>query len=101
MPFFDETGTRYRERLEAAKTAVRLVSATPELVSASRDMTRSARLLAAERATRSVDTMPVDKFDSLWASERRFVELARVELGLPEEFDMARTGPENDVDNRL
>jgi hypothetical protein len=84
MPFFDETGTRYKERLESAKTAVRLVSATPELAEACSSMTQHARSLAASRAANSVDAVPSDIFDPLWNAERRFVNLARAELGLGE-----------------
>lgn len=87
MPFFDETGTRYKERLEATKTSIRLVSGKPELVEASRKMLQQARQLAAERATQEVGTIADDKFEKLWSAEREFVRLARGELGLTEQFD--------------
>jgi len=35
MPFFDETGSRYKERLEAARTAVRLVSGQSDVIQVS------------------------------------------------------------------
>jgi hypothetical protein len=82
MPFFDETGTRYKEQLESAKTALRLVTAEPAVVTASSDMIRRARALAASRATAAVDAVPSELFDALWAAEREFVAVARVELGL-------------------
>jgi hypothetical protein len=93
MPFFDEAGTRYKEKLESAKTAVRLVSRTPELVAACSALTRAARLLAADRATHTVDAMPAARFDALWAAERRFVDLARLELGLREGVEPGEPGP--------
>jgi hypothetical protein len=86
MPFFDETGTPYRERLEAAKTTLRLVSGTPQVVEASSALVRQARWLAADRATHSVETMPPERFEQLWAAERAFVDAARDELGLAGAF---------------
>lgn len=32
MPFFDDVGSRYRERLESTKTALRLVAGRPDVV---------------------------------------------------------------------
>ncbi|MEU4473915.1 hypothetical protein [Micromonospora sp. NPDC023888] len=82
MPFFDEQGTRYKEQLEAAKTELRLIAGRPDVVAASRLMVRHARLLAAARATCDVDALSPERFDELWAAERRFVAAARGELAL-------------------
>jgi hypothetical protein len=98
MPFFDETGTRYKEKLEAAKTAVRLVSERPQLIEASKAMVQHARSLAAERATVPVESMPPEKFALLWSAERAFVSLARTEVGLDEEFDFGLPAPELPLD---
>lgn len=86
MPFFDDEGGRYRERLESTKTALRLVAGRSEVVKGSSDLVRQARLLAAARAGSGVDTMPSERFDALWGAERRFIESARAELGLPSAF---------------
>ncbi|NKE59964.1 hypothetical protein FXN61_25455 [Lentzea sp. PSKA42] len=82
MPFFDETGTKYKERLESAKTSLRLVTEQAGLIRASSAMVHQARKLAASRATRSVDELPSAEFDALWAHEREFITHARTELGL-------------------
>lgn len=82
MPFFDEVGTPYREKLESSKTRLRLVCDQEAVVAASNEMVRHARLLAAERATCDVDRIPGKLFEQLWQSEREFVLAARQELGL-------------------
>jgi len=88
MPYFDEAGSKYRERLDTAKTALRLVCGTTDLVEASRRMVHEARSLAAARASRAAENIPAGQFDQLWKSERAFVELARNELGLHIGFDV-------------
>lgn len=88
MPFFDETGGPYRERLEATKTALRLIAKRPDLVRASNAMVRHARLLAADRATYEVDAIPPERFEGLWSAEREFVLAAREELGLASDFEI-------------
>ncbi|WP_285560822.1 hypothetical protein [Actinoplanes regularis] len=87
MPFFDDEGARYRERLESTKTALRLVAGRPEVVNESSALVRQARLLAAARAGSTADTLPPDRFDELWQAERRFLDVARAELGLPSAFE--------------
>ncbi|AXO37849.1 hypothetical protein [Micromonospora sp. B006] len=86
MPFFDDVGSRYRERLESTKTALRLVAGRPEVVSVSAELVRQARLLAAARADSGVEALQADRFDALWEAERRFIETARADLGLPSAF---------------
>ncbi|RAO33990.1 hypothetical protein PSN13_02857 [Micromonospora saelicesensis] len=86
MPFFDDEGSRYRERLESTKTALRLVAGHVEVVSGSSELVRQARLLAATRAGSEAEALPADRFDALWEAERRFIEVARAELGLPSAF---------------
>lgn len=86
MPFFDDEGSRYRERPESTKTALRLVAGQPEVVSGSSELVRQARLLAAMRADSGVEALPANRFDALWEAERRFIEAARAELGLPSAF---------------
>ncbi|WP_430501331.1 hypothetical protein ACQRWP_07035 [Micromonospora trifolii] len=86
MPFFDDEGGRYRERLESTKTALRLVAGNVEVVSGSSELVRQARLLATARAGSEAEALPADRFDALWEAERRFIEMARAELGLPSAF---------------
>jgi len=88
MPFFDETGSAYKERLEATKTTLRLLSNQPSVVRASNAMVRHARLLAADRATHTAETVPPERFERLWSAEREFVLAAREELGLAADFEI-------------
>ena len=88
MPFFDETGSPYKERLEAEKTALRLIAASPRVVRACNMMIRCARTLAADRATRGVDAIAPERFENLWSAEREFVLAARAELGLASDFEI-------------
>jgi hypothetical protein len=108
MPFFDEAGSTYRERLEATKTALRLISGRPGVVRASNKMVQNARLLAADRATCKVDEIPPERFEGLWSTEREFVLAAREELGLTSDFEIgdrpardADTGQEGSPSSRL
>jgi hypothetical protein len=88
MPFFDEVGSGYKERFEAAKTALRLISGRPTVVRAANAMVRSARLLAAERASHEPGAIPSERFEHLWSAERDFVLAAREELGLDADFEI-------------
>ena len=58
MPFFDEAGSIYRERLEATKTAIRLISSDSDVVQACNVMVHQARRLAAERAEETSRPFP-------------------------------------------
>ena len=51
MPFFDESGRPYKEKLERTKTAVWLVSETRATAAASQRLVKRARQVAAARAT--------------------------------------------------
>lgn len=42
MPFFDEAGTRYREQLEATKTALRIVAADSAVIVSSAELVQRA-----------------------------------------------------------
>lgn len=95
MPFFDEQGGRYRERLESTKTALRLVTGRPEVVQESSALVRQARLLASARAGTAVDALPGERFDALWEAERKFIDVARAELSLPSAFTGAGGGPDD------
>ncbi|MGW3543519.1 hypothetical protein ACWDNI_23665 [Nocardia niigatensis] len=88
MPFFDDSGTPYRERLEASKTALRLIADRSDTVRASNSLVHSARALAAARAGHDLDGIPADRFTQLWAAEREFVLHARAELGLASDFEI-------------
>lgn len=84
MPFFDENGRAYKERLEATKTALRLVSELPMTVRGAENLVRRARRIASARATHAIGEISHEEFQELWAAERAFVASARQELGLPE-----------------
>lgn len=83
MPFFDANGRPYKEKMEAAKTAARLVSESQTTVNALDLLVRNARQVAAARATYAVDEIPAERFDELWKAEDAFIVQIRQELGLP------------------
>jgi hypothetical protein len=98
MPFFDEKGTPYREKLEATKTTLRLVSSRTDVVLASSVLVGQARQLAAARASHSVETIPPERFDELWTAERDFVAAARDELGIADAFGPGSAPPLPDAE---
>ncbi|MFE5675494.1 hypothetical protein ACFQ7B_05055 [Streptomyces erythrochromogenes] len=82
MPYFDQDGRPYKEGLEAASTAVRLVSESPDTLNAARDVVRSVRQIAAARATCSETALPPEAFERLWSAQAAFLLATRRELGL-------------------
>jgi hypothetical protein len=84
MPFFDEAGRPYKEKLEATLAAARLVSELPQTMDAIRELVRRARQVAAARAIHDPGETPAEEFEELWAAERVFAGFARRELGLAE-----------------
>lgn len=83
MPYFDEAGRRYLEKLDAARTAVRLVSGTPEIGDILDLLVRRARRIAAARAAHAADEIPDNYWQELFDAEHALVTAARKELGLP------------------
>jgi hypothetical protein len=83
MPFFDEAGRPYKERLEAAFTAARLVAERPETVRLGSDLVTAARQVAAARAAHSEADLPPDVFQKLWCAQHELLIAVRQELGLP------------------
>jgi len=84
MPYFDDDGRPYREKLEGARMAVTLVSQNPNTRDAVFLVMRRVRAIAAARATQSPGDVPNDLFISLFAAHNAFVSAARSELGLSE-----------------
>ncbi|WP_128802511.1 MULTISPECIES: hypothetical protein [unclassified Streptomyces] len=82
MPFFDEIGRPYVERMEATETAARFVSEWPTTVNAVDKLVDRARRIAAARATHDAGAIPLEEFQKLWAAEGEFLTAARRELGL-------------------
>jgi hypothetical protein len=82
MPFFDETGRPYRENLEAAMMAIRLVSERRETSDTAKDLVDHARRIAAARAAHSEHDIPHELFDQLWRAHHKFLVAARHELDL-------------------
>jgi hypothetical protein len=83
MPFFDESGRPYVERLEAAELAARLVSEQPATGEAVEQLLAQVRAIAATRAAHMPEAIPAEEYRSLWAAESHFLATARTELGLP------------------
>ncbi|MFL1897501.1 hypothetical protein ACJWDR_00210 [Streptomyces tauricus] len=81
-PFFDHSGRPYKEQLDGAATAVRLVSESLDTLHAAREVVRAARQIAAARATHSETAIPRDVFQRLWTAQHSFLLTVRKELGL-------------------
>ncbi|WP_414119472.1 hypothetical protein [Streptomyces sp. CWNU-52H] len=90
MPLFDSAGRPYKESLEAALMAVRLVSSRLETVRACIGTVAAAREVAAARATLPAGSVPSNLFEALWAAEHEFLNAARIEVDLPALPDMRR-----------
>lgn len=84
IPIFGEAGRLYNEKLDATMLSVRLVSEHLKTVTAANELVRRARLLAAARATYSIDELPGELFDCMLRAQYEFVQVARLELGLSE-----------------
>jgi hypothetical protein len=84
MPFFDEEGRSYKERLEAASVAVRLVSKSPDTIKACAAVVENAREIAAARAAHSEANLHAEAFQNLWTAQDDFLDATRRELDLPE-----------------
>ncbi|WP_146060522.1 hypothetical protein [Amycolatopsis sp. CA-128772] len=82
MPYFDEVGRPYREKLEATIMAVRLVSARRETADVAKELVDSARRIAAARATKTEQDIPTEFFDKMWQAQLKFLISARQELEL-------------------
>jgi len=82
MPFFDETGRPYREKLEAAIMAIRLVSERRETTDTAKDLVDHVRRIAAARATYSEHDIPQELFAEMWIADKKFLVAARHELNL-------------------
>ena len=85
MPFFDADGRPYKEKLEAARMGVSLVSELSETRDALLVLMRRVRQIAAARATHSPADMPDQLFPALFAAHGAFLSAARKELGLSED----------------
>ncbi|WP_194909184.1 hypothetical protein [Catenulispora rubra] len=82
MPRFDDEGRRYKERLDAASVAVRLVSESTDTMKACAAVVQSVRRIAAARAESQGVDIPVEAFQALWAAQDAFLSTTRRELGL-------------------
>lgn len=84
MPFFDSDGMPHKERLEATRMAVNLVSEFPETTDALLHLMRRVRNLAGARASYSPTEIPQDLWEAVFAAHNKFVIATRKELGLVE-----------------
>jgi hypothetical protein len=82
MPFFDSEGRPHKERLEASRMAVNLVSEFPETIDALLYLMQRVRNLAAARATYAPAEIPQDLWTVLFTVHNDFVHATRRELGL-------------------
>ncbi|WP_156161959.1 hypothetical protein [Nocardia vulneris] len=82
VPYFDEVGRPYKERLESAWTGARLVFDSVETADAGLRVLTSARQVAAARANHGSEEIPPALFRELWRSQDTFVAAARKEMGL-------------------
>jgi len=100
MPFFDSDGRPHKERLEAARMAVNLISEFPETIDALLYLMQRVRNLAAARATYTPAEIPEDLWVALFAAHNDFVVATRRELGLAAVHSSSR-GPQPGADNAL
>jgi hypothetical protein len=84
MPSFDADGRSYKERLDATRMTVTLVSERLETRDTLFLLLRRVRALAGARGVQSPDELPNDLFRNLFAAHNAFVSAARKELGLPD-----------------
>jgi hypothetical protein len=83
IPLFDEVGRSYKERIDEASIAARLVSESSETTDAIMRLSRCARAVAASRASHGIDDMPSEVFERLWSAQDAVLVTFRRELGLP------------------
>jgi hypothetical protein len=84
IPVFDEIGRPYKERLDSAQQAVRLLADSNETIEAAFDVVRYARDLAAATATHSPAQAPPETFERLFAAQKALVRAFRTDIGLSE-----------------
>lgn len=82
MPFFDATGRRYREQLEAARAELLLACVDDAVEHATLMLLRQARSIAASRHNTAATDIPPQQFEALWTLEREVINQARKDLGL-------------------
>ncbi|GAA1633591.1 hypothetical protein [Nocardia ninae] len=82
MPFFEEAGRPYKERLESAWVSARLTYESIETARAGLRVLTAARQVAAARGTYGASEIPSELFKELWTAQDSFVAAARKELGL-------------------
>lgn len=82
LSYFDEHGRPYKENLDAALMAARLVSELPETLDALNSLVMRVRAIAAARATCAADDIPQEKFQQMWEARQAFIIAARQELDL-------------------
>jgi hypothetical protein len=92
MPYFDESGRSYREKLEAARMTVFLVTESPETIDAARFLMRRVRNLAGLRAEYEPSQIPENMFRDLFDAHDAFTAAARSELGLSTIPNLNRSG---------
>ncbi|MEV5833527.1 hypothetical protein [Nocardia sp. NPDC052112] len=84
MPFFDEAGRPYKEKLESTWIALRIVCQSEQTVGTGLQILTAARQVAAARANHGASDIPAELFQQLWAAQDAFIAAARVELGVAE-----------------
>lgn len=82
MPFFDESGRPYKERLESAWVALRIVCRSEQTVATGLQILTAARQVAAARANHGASEIPPKLFQQLWTAQDEFIAATRVELGV-------------------
>lgn len=83
LPYFDEHGRPYKERMDSTLMVVRLVSERAETLEALNALVMAVRAVASARSTHAADDIPQERFNQMWEAQRAFLMAARNELGLP------------------
>lgn len=99
MPFFDSDGRPHKERLEATRMAVNLVSEFPETIDALLYLMQRVRNLAGARSTYTPAEIPQELWDSLFTAHNDFLLATRRELGLIEVHTSSHASPPSGRNN--
>jgi hypothetical protein len=92
IPFFDEAGRPYKERLEGEFASVRLVSELQETVQSASRVVIAVRQIAAARATVAEADISPAAFENPAAAERELLCAIRRELGLTSRIENPAAG---------
>jgi hypothetical protein len=84
LPFFDERGRPYKEKLETTSIRLLVVSESFDTMRTSNDVVEGVRRIAAARAMHPETSIPEDVFAGFFSAQKAFLNAVRRDLNLPE-----------------